>query len=176
MSGLPNDKVDEAKQVFETFDKKYEGKVDAYYIGDMLRALNLAPTVTDCEKRGQTKKTGEKTISFEEFLPIYAEFFKMPEKYFGTLEDFQEGLKLYDKESNGTMSLAELSQVLVSMADKLPIDYLEDIIRSTETKEDAEGNFNYDSNFISNTYFKSIILIFFIIFSFCKKSFGWSIS
>ena len=39
----------------------------------------------------------------------------MPEKYFGTLEDFLEGLKLYDKESNGTMSLAELSQVLVSM-------------------------------------------------------------
>lgn len=58
---------------------------------------------------------GEKLITFEEFLPIYAEFFKMPEKYFGTLEDFQEGLKLYDKESNGTMSLAELSQVLVSM-------------------------------------------------------------
>jgi Ca2+-binding EF-hand superfamily protein len=69
----------------------------------------------------------------------------MPEKYFGTLEDFQEGLKLYDKESNGTMSLAELSQVLVSMADKLPVDYLEEIIRSTETKEDADGNIVYDS-------------------------------
>ena len=39
----------------------------------------------------------------------------MPEKYFGTLEDFAEGLKLYDKESNGMMSLAELSQVLVAM-------------------------------------------------------------
>jgi myosin light chain 6 len=145
MSNLPQDKVDEAKQVFETFDKKYEGKVDSYLIGDMLRALNLAPTVSDCEKRGQTKKAGEKAISFEEFLPIYAEFFKMPEKYFGTLEDFQEGLKLYDKESNGTMSLAELSQVLVSMADKLPVDYLEEIIRSTETKEDADGNIVYDT-------------------------------
>lgn len=145
MSNLPQDKIDEAKQVFETFDKKYEGKVDSYLIGDMLRALNLAPTVTDCEKRGQTKKAGEKTVSFDQFLPIYAEFFKMPEKYFGTLEDFQEGLKLYDKESNGTMSLAELSQVLVSMADKLPVDYLEEIIRSTETKEDADGNIVYDT-------------------------------
>ena len=50
----------EAKQVFEVFDKKYEGKVDAHYIGDMLRALNLAPTNAECEKRGQTPKTGKR--------------------------------------------------------------------------------------------------------------------
>jgi Ca2+-binding EF-hand superfamily protein len=145
MANLPQDNVDEARSVFETFDKRYEGKVDALHIGDMLRSLNLAPTETDCRKRGQTTKSGEKFLTFEEFLPIYAEFFKMPEKYFGTLEDFQEGLKLYDKESNGQMSLAELSQVLVAMADKLPVDYLEDILRSTDTKEDGDGNINYDN-------------------------------
>jgi len=145
MANLPQENVDEARSVFETFDKKHEGKVDSFYIGDMLRALNLAPTNADCEKRGQTKKAGEKSIAFEQFLPIYAEFFKMPEKYFGTLEDFAEGLKLYDKESNGLMSLAELSQVLVAMAEKLPVDYLEEILRSTDTKEDNDGNVNYDA-------------------------------
>ena len=117
MADLPSDKVDEAKQVFEVFDKKYEvkfcsylflfdfslwykqGKVDAYYIGDMLRSLGLYPTQAECEKRGQTKKTGEKSIKVEEFLPIYSEFYKMPAKNFGTYEDFMEGLKLFDKES-----------------------------------------------------------------------------
>ncbi|CAF4992094.1 unnamed protein product, partial [Rotaria magnacalcarata] len=44
MADLPSDKVDEAKQVFEVFDKKYEGKVDAFYIGDMLRSLGLYAT------------------------------------------------------------------------------------------------------------------------------------
>ena len=48
----------EAKQVFECFDKKYEGKVDVHYIGDMLRSLNLAVTNAECEKRGQTPKPG----------------------------------------------------------------------------------------------------------------------
>ena len=109
----------EAKQVFEVFDKKYEGKVDAFYIGDMLRALNLAPTQADCEKRGQTQKAGQKTISVEEFLAIYAEFYKMPEKTWGTFEDFMEGLKLYDKDQNGKLSLAELSQVLFMMGKRL---------------------------------------------------------
>lgn len=144
MSSLPQEKIDEAKQVFEVFDKKYEGKVDAFYIADMLRALNLAVTNADCEKRGQTPKSGTKTITVEEFLAIYSEFFKMPEKTFGTYEDFMEGLKLYDKESNGLLSLGELSQVLVAMAEKLPLEQLEDIMKSTDTKEDADGMINYD--------------------------------
>jgi len=141
---LPQDKIDEAKQVFEVFDKKYEGKVDAHNIGDMLRCLNIPATNGECEKRGQTPKAGTKQITVEEFLAVYAEFFKMPEKTFGTYEDFMEGLKLYDKENNGLLSLGELSQVLVAMAEKLPLETLEEIMRSTETKEDDEGMINYD--------------------------------
>jgi len=144
MADLPSEKVDEAKQVFEVFDKKYEGKVDSHYIGDMLRSLGLYPTQAECEKRGQTKKTGEKTLKFEEFLPIYSEFYKMPAKTFGTYEDFIEGLKLFDKESNGMMSLAEFTQVLVAMAEKLEPKAVVEILHSTDTKEDAEGLFNYE--------------------------------
>ena len=81
----------------------------------MLRALNLAPCQAECEKRGQTKKTGEKVVSIDEFLAIYAEFFAMPDKTWGTYEDFMEGLKLYDKDQNGQLSLCELTQVLSMM-------------------------------------------------------------
>ncbi len=56
---MPNDKREEAKQVFEVFDRKYEGKVDSFFIGDMLRSLSLAPTLAELEKRGQTKKIGK---------------------------------------------------------------------------------------------------------------------
>jgi len=145
MASLPQDKIDDAKQVFEVFDKKYEGKVDAHYIGDMLRSLNIGVTNAECEKRGQTPKTGTKTITVEEFLAIYSEFFKMPEKTWGTYEDFMEGLKLYDKESNGLLSLGELSQVLVAMAEKITMEQLEDIMKSTETKDDADGMISYDA-------------------------------
>jgi len=92
----------------------------------------------------QKKKIGEKSIKVEEFLPIYSEFYKMPAKSFGTYEDFMEGLKLFDKESNGLMSLAELTQVLVAMAEKLDPRVVEEILRATNTKDDAEGMFNYE--------------------------------
>jgi myosin light chain 6 len=142
---LPAGAVEEAKQVFEVYDKKYEGKVDAFYIGDMLRALNLAPTQADCEKRGQTKKNGEKTVSIEEFLAIYQEFHAMPDKTWGTYEDFMEGLKLYDKDQNGQLSLGELSQVLSMMAEKLPMEQVDEVWKATGTADDEEGMVKYDA-------------------------------
>jgi len=142
---LPAAAVEEAKSVFEVYDKKYEGKVDSFYIGDMLRALNLAPSQAECEKRGQTKKSGEKVVSIDEFLAIYQEFHAMPEKTWGTYEDFMEGLKLYDKDQNGTLSLGELSQVLSMMAEKLPMENIEEVMKATETVDDDEGMIKYDA-------------------------------
>ena len=60
-----------------------------------------------------------KVVSIDEFLAIYAEFYAMPESTWGTYEDFMEGLKLYDKDQNGQLSLGELSQVLSMMGNTL---------------------------------------------------------
>lgn len=83
-------------------------------------------------------------MTIDEFFAIYAEFFNMPEKTWGTFEDFMEGLKLYDKDQNGRISLGELSQVLTMMAEKLPMVDVEHVIKSTETVEDDEGMIKYD--------------------------------
>lgn len=82
---------------------RYELSIDIFISSQALLILNFLFIL------------GTKTITVEEFLAIYSEIFKIPEKQFGTYEDFMEGLKLYDKESNGLCSLAELSQVLVAM-------------------------------------------------------------
>lgn len=50
-----------------------EGTIDATQIGDVLRSLNLNPTLALCEKMGQTKKRGEKKLAIEEFLPIFGQ-------------------------------------------------------------------------------------------------------
>jgi len=68
----------------------------------------------------------------------------MPDKTWGTFEDFMEGLKLYDKDQNGTLSLGELTQVLSMMAEKLPLEQIEECWKSTETVDDDEGMIKYD--------------------------------
>lgn len=62
---------------------------------------------------GGAKKRGEKLLTLEEFLPIFSQVKK--EKDQGCYEDFVECLKLYDKNENGTMLLAELNHALLAL-------------------------------------------------------------
>lgn len=87
--------------------------MDAMDLGNALRALNLNPTIELIGKMGGTQKRGEKKIKFEEFLPIFSQVKK--EKEQGCFEDFLECLKLYDKNEDGTMLLAELTHSLTAL-------------------------------------------------------------
>lgn len=92
-------------------------------------------------KMGGTKKRGEKKVKLDEFLPIYAQVKK--EKDMGCYEDFLECLKLYDKEENGTMLLAELQHSLTALGEKLDQDELEDVFKDCMDPEDDDGNIPY---------------------------------
>jgi len=63
----------DAEFAFGIYDCDGTGKIDAYDIPDVLRSLNLNPTMELCEKMGATKKRGEKKLTVEEFLPIFGQ-------------------------------------------------------------------------------------------------------
>ena len=54
-----------------------------------------------------------KQVSFEEFLPMLAQIRRQATP--PNIEDFIEGLRVFDKENNGTVMGAELRHVLVSL-------------------------------------------------------------
>ncbi|XP_055603126.1 myosin light chain alkali isoform X2 [Uranotaenia lowii] len=140
-SDLKDVEIEKAKFVFSVYDWDGSGSIDAFDIGNALRALNLNPTLDTIGKMGGTKARNEKRVKLEEFLPIYAQVKKDKEQ--GGYEDFLECLKLYDKEENGTMLLAELQHSLCSLGEKLADDELDAVFKDCMDPEDEDGMVPY---------------------------------
>jgi len=141
MADLAARDVEKGKFAFSIYDFEGNDTMDAFYIGDCLRALNLNPTNAAIEKLGGTKKKGEKKLKVEEFLPIYSEAKKS--KDYGTIEDFLECMKLYDKSENGTMLAAELNHILLSLGERLEDKEVDAFFKDCVDAEDEEGNIPY---------------------------------
>jgi len=90
---------------------------------------------------GGKKKRGEQLLTIEEFLPIYGQVKK--EKEQGCYEDFLECLKLYDKNEDGTMLLAELHHTLLALGEVLTEDQVVEVFKDCMGAEDDEGNIKY---------------------------------
>lgn len=86
--------------------------------------------------------SGEKLLTIEEFLPIYSQMKK--DKDVGAYEDLAEGMKVYDKNENGTMMAAELAHVMLMLGERLPDADVEDIVRECAGHEDEDGYIRYD--------------------------------
>jgi len=134
--------VERATFVFDIYDMDGSGQIDAFNLGDALRALNLNPTQKLVEKVGGTKKKNEKKLKLDEFLPIFGQVKK--DKDVGGLEDFIECLKLYDKQENGTMMAAELSHVLLSLGERLESSEVNLIMAECSQPEDDDGFIPYE--------------------------------
>jgi len=147
MADLKPPEVEKARLHFDIYDFEGDSKIDAKDLGDLLRSLDVRPTVALIEKSGGTKRKGEKKLTFEEFLPIYSQIKK--DKDVGAYEDFMEGLKVYDKAENGTMLAGELAHILLSLGERLTDPEAEEIMKSCAGQEDEDGFIKYEA-FIRN--------------------------
>ncbi|GJQ85866.1 hypothetical protein Trydic_g15324 [Trypoxylus dichotomus] len=142
MADLSAKDVERATFVFGIYDFVGDGTVDAVNLGDCLRALNQNPTLATIEKLGGTKKKNEKKLKLDEFLPIYSQVKKDKEQ--GCFEDFLEALKTYDKEENGTVLSAELSNMFLALGEKLTDAETNEVLKDCMEPENEEGFTAYE--------------------------------
>jgi len=142
MADLSARDIEKAKFAFSIYDFQGNETMDAYYLGDCLRALNLNPTLAVLDKVGAKKMKKEKQMKLDEFLPIYSQIKK--DKDCGSYEDFVEVLKLYDKESNGMMLYAELEHILCALGERLEKAEVVPVLAETCPEEDEDGFIPYE--------------------------------
>merc|ERR1711931_321605 len=112
----------EAQDAFIIFDEAYEGNdVDAFCLGDILRALGCNVTNAAVAAHGGTEALGVKRIAFADFGAILTAV-KADTSSTGVKEDYIEGLKVFDKDGTGKVPLPEVKNVLVSLGEKLEGD------------------------------------------------------
>ena len=105
----------EIKFAFDVYDFKGDGKVDGFYIGDLLRACNLNPTLSTIDKIGGQKEKGKKIMVIDDFYPVYKQ--AKDSKDTGGIHDFVEILKLYDKNEDNTILGNELFRLLTNLGE-----------------------------------------------------------
>ena len=85
-----------------------------FYLGDVIYALGFNITKKICMANGQQEEEAKKFASFDEVVTMVNAALKTPENH-GNYHDYIELCKLYDKNENGTMMLAELENILSNL-------------------------------------------------------------
>merc|ERR1711971_565448 len=104
--GLKKKEIDAINFAFDVYGFKGDGKVDAFFTGDLIRACNLNPTLKTIAEIGGTTEKGEKFLSKPDVFPMYKACKDSKDQ--GGFHDFVEILKLYDKNADDTILEFEL--------------------------------------------------------------------
>merc|ERR1711911_94164 len=136
-------KMGEAQDAFIIFDEAYEGNdVDAFYLGDILRALGCNVTNAAVASHGGAEELGQKRIAFADFGAILTAV-KADTSSTGCKEDYIEGLKVFDKDGSGKVPLPEIKNVLCSLGEKLDNPEADKLCDLLGIVADEEDNVSY---------------------------------
>merc|ERR1712098_89226 len=134
--------ADTVKKICDIYDWDGKGELDLFFLGDIMYAMGFNTTKKVCVGLGQTDEEGKKFAKFDEVLKKCEEAVKAPDSQ-GTYADYIELLKLYDKNSNGTMMLAELENILANLGDEIAKDDVKKLFEELADPEDEDGMFPY---------------------------------
>jgi len=129
--------VEKIRFAFDVYDFKGDGKFDAFYLGDILRACNLNPTLKTIDELGGMKEKGKKILTIDDIYPVFKK--AKDSKDQGSIHDFVEILKLYDKNDDNTILGNELFRLLTNLGEKLTKEEAKNLMKELCEPEDDEG-------------------------------------
>uniref|UniRef100_A0A3P8ZD39 EF-hand domain-containing protein n=1 Tax=Esox lucius TaxID=8010 RepID=A0A3P8ZD39_ESOLU len=130
------------KEAFGLFDRVGDSMVAYNQVADIMRALGQNPQnkeVNEILGNPSADDMANKRLKFDEFLPMLVKADKLLK---GTLDDYVEGLRVFDKEGNGTVMGTELRIVLGTLGEKMTEAEIDGLLQG---QEDENGSINYEA-------------------------------
>jgi len=134
--------TDEIIRICEIYDWHGKGVLDMYFFMDIFYAMGLNIIKKVCVKYGQTDEEEKKYCKFDEVVSLMQKAVKEPDNE-GSYADYFELMKLYDKNENGTIMLAELDSFLSLLGDEIPKEDVEKLLSELCDREDEDGFIPY---------------------------------
>jgi len=137
------DQLEDYREAFGLFDRVGDNKVAYSQIADIMRALGQNPTNKEVKTilgNPSADDMNTKRVEFEQFLPMLQTIVNSPNK--AGFDDYVEGLRVFDKEGNGTVMGAELRIVLSTLGEKMTEAEIEALMQG---QEDENGCVNYEA-------------------------------
>jgi len=135
--GLKVKEIAAIEFAFDVYDFKGDGKVDAFYTGDLVRACNLNPTLKTINEVGGLAEKGKKFLSKADVFPMYKACKDSKDQ--GGFHDFVEIMKLYDKNADDTILEHELFKLLVNFGEKLTKEEAKSLMKELCEPADDDG-------------------------------------
>ncbi|CAG5934086.1 unnamed protein product [Menidia menidia] len=142
MTEFTADQIEDFKEAFGLFDRIGDSQVAFNQVADIMRALGQNPTNKDVTKilgNPSADDMANKRLNFEAFLPMLKEVDAQPK---GSYDDYVEGLRVFDKEGNGTVMGAELRIVLSTLGEKMTEAEIDALMTG---QEDENGSVHYEA-------------------------------
>ena len=131
--------MEEIRQTFDLFDKNQDGTIDQDELGDVFRSLGQHYTEAElAEMIAETDNDRSGSIEFGEFLQLMRRRMRDTD----TEEELVEAFKVFDRDSNGLISVAELKTVMKQIGENLNERECTEIIASGD--RDSDGCLNFD--------------------------------
>ncbi|CAK6969878.1 LOW QUALITY PROTEIN: myosin%2C light polypeptide 3, skeletal muscle [Scomber scombrus] len=136
------DQIEDFKEAFGLFDRVGDNQVAFNQVADIMRALGQNPTNKDVHAilgKPNADDMANKRLNFDAFLPMLKTVDTYPK---GTYDDYVEGLRVFDKEGNGTVMGAELRIVLSTLGEKMNENEIDALMTG---QEDENGSVHYEA-------------------------------
>ncbi len=135
---LSEEEIAEFKEAFSLFDKDGDGGITTKELGTVMRSVGQNPTEAElADMIFEVDQDRSSTIDFPEFLTLMAR--KMNDT--DSEEEIQEAFRVFDKDSTGFISTAELGHVLTDLGEMYTDEQLDEMIREADVDGDAVINY-----------------------------------